>query len=111
MSTSSSDQVGMSIAQAKRRLLEFGVLADEREREARAKMSIWAVAASVLGGAGTFMSLASLFRGKGKHDHDENGDHGGSRGGLVRKALGFAAPLAIKFIMGRVGGGRDQRGW
>ena len=109
MSTDSPDQARMSIAQAKRRLLEFGVLADQRDREARAKMSIWAIAASVLGGAGTFMSLASLFRGKGKRDHGT--DHDGTRGGLVRKVLGFAAPMAIKFVMGRMGGGRDQHGW
>lgn len=110
MSTA-ANRTAMSVNQAKRRLLEFGVLADRREQETRKRMGIWAMAASVLGGAGTFMSLASLFRGKEKRDRDQGTDHDGNRGGLVRKVLGFAAPMAIKFIMGRVAGGRDQHGW
>lgn len=100
----------MSVQLAKRRLLEFGVLADRREQEARKRMGVWAIAASVLGGAGTFMSLASLFRraGGGGEDAGE-GRKRGTAEGLVRKAVGIALPMAIKFIMGKMG--RDQRGW
>lgn len=99
----------MSVNHAKRRLLEFGVLADRRDQEARKRMGIWGIAASVLGGAGTFLSLASLFKGGGGSSGSGAGHKRGKAEGLVRKGVAIAVPMAIKFIMGKMG--RDQRGW
>lgn len=107
--SSRADRPVMSVYQAKRRLLEFGVLADRREQEARKRMGVWAIAASVLGGAGTFMSLASLFKRGGDDGEGGGGRKRGKAEGLVRQAVGIAVPMAIKFVMGKMG--RDQRGW
>lgn len=96
----------LSVQEAKLRLLELGLEGEAREKELRARLSMWGVLAAALAGATTIFAAS----GGGK-----DGERGGKRssasnavgravktgGRLAAKAGAIALPLVMRKLMSR----------
>jgi len=107
----------LAILEAKQRLLEFGILADERAEAERARASKWTMIASLAGGLGAIMTgskVAGLVgrrrrrRSRGADNDGAEGDRGGGRsrgaalGGAAVSAATALAPLLVDVLLSRL---------
>lgn len=98
----------LSVQEAKLRLLELGLEGEAREKELRARLSVWGVLAAALAGATTIFAASGGGGGK-------DGERGGKRssassavgravktgGRLAAKAGAIALPLVMRKLMSR----------
>lgn len=94
----------LSVQEAKLRLLELGLEGEAKEKQLRARLSLWGVLAAALAGATTiFAASGGGSGGSGKGDRKSSvvGRAVKTGGRLAAKAGAIALPLVMRKLMSR----------